>query len=139
MRLNRTGTLLAVVLAAGGLWYVLKPTPPEQKAEGAPIVSVKVPDLSGPAAEGEVAFNANCAVCHGANAAGQDGVAPPLVHKIYEPSHHGDMAFAIAARRGVRAHHWPFGDMPPVPDVSDEQLVQIVTYVRTLQRANGIF
>ncbi|WP_343072333.1 cytochrome c [Roseibium litorale] len=104
-----------------------------------PIVSVKVPELSGPAAEGEIAFNGNCAVCHGKNAAGQDGVAPPLIHKIYEPNHHGDMAFVIAARRGVRAHHWPFGNMPPVPDVTDDELVQIVTYVRTLQKANGIF
>lgn len=139
MRLNWISAGLAAVVVAAGAWYLLKPNTSGKAASGAPIVAVNVPALTGLAAEGEVAFNGNCAVCHGANAAGQDGVAPPLVHKIYEPNHHGDMAFVMAARRGVRAHHWPFGDMPPVPDVTDDQLVQIVSYVRTLQKANGIF
>ena len=48
-----------------------------------------------------------------ANAAGQNGVAPPLVHKLYEPGHHSDMAFIMAAKNGVRSHHWRFGNMPP--------------------------
>ena len=71
--------------------------------------------------------------------AGQEGIAPPLVHRIYEPSHHGDMAFVLAARNGVRAHHWPFGDMPPVGQpLTDGELAAIIAYVRELQRANGI-
>lgn len=75
---------------------------------------------------------------HGADATGQEGVAPPLVHKIYEPSHHGDQAFFLAAKQGVRAHHWRFGDMPPVEGITDPEIERIVTYIRTLQRANGI-
>lgn len=43
-----------------------------------------------------------------------------------------------AVRQGVRGHHWRFGDVPPVEGVSDEELAQIVAYVRTVQRANGI-
>jgi len=66
------------------------------------------------------------------------GVAPPLVHKIYEPNHHGDMAFLMAARNGVRAHHWKFGNMPPVEGITDAEVITIVAYVRALQRANGI-
>ena len=54
---------------------------------------------------GASAYDAVCAACHGLNGQGQDGIAPPLVHKIYEPSHHGDMAFVLAAQNGVRAHH----------------------------------
>ena len=84
------------------------------------MVQVVVPEtFSDNARIGQVAFEAKCAVCHGANAAGQDGVAPPLVHKIYEPSHHGDAAFLLAAKNGVRAHHWRFGNMPPVEGVTD--------------------
>jgi mono/diheme cytochrome c family protein len=85
-----------------------------------------------------LAFDANCASCHGANAAGQDGVAPPLVHIIYEPNHHGDASFLLAAKNGVRAHHWPFRDMPAVQNITDDSIALIVTYVRELQRANGI-
>jgi mono/diheme cytochrome c family protein len=49
------------------------------------------------------------------------------------------MAFVLAARNGVRAHHWPFGDMPPVEErLTDGELGAIVAYVRELQRANGI-
>lgn len=60
------------------------------------------------------------------------------MHDIYNPGHHADEAFLRAARNGVQQHHWRFGDMPPQPQVSDEQLVQIVRYVRELQQANGI-
>jgi len=87
---------------------------------------------------GERVFNAKCAVCHGKNAAGQEGLAPPLVHQFYVPSHHGDGAFFNAARNGVTAHHWDFGNMPPVAAITDAEIGLIVTYVRTLQRANGI-
>jgi hypothetical protein len=39
----------------------------------------------------------------------------------------------------VRSHHWNFGDMPPQPQVTPQQLADIVAYVRVLQEANGIF
>ncbi len=57
---------------------------------------------------------------------------------IYEPSHHGDMAFVMAAQRGVQAHHWRFGDMPPQEGLTEGDLKAIVAYVREMQRANGI-
>jgi mono/diheme cytochrome c family protein len=82
-------------------------------------------------------FNANCARCHGAAAAGTSQ-GPPLVHKIYEPSHHGDAAFQMAASRGVRAHHWQFGDMPRIEGVNSEDVTEITAYVRWLQRQAGI-
>ena len=87
---------------------------------------------------GKRAYDVVCASCHGVNGQGQDGVAPPLVHKIYEPSHHGDMAFVLAAQNGVRAHHWKFGNMPAVEGVTNEDVLNIVAYIRALQRANGI-
>ncbi|KGB81853.1 cytochrome C [Rhodovulum sp. NI22] len=114
--------------------------PTAQAAAGRAMVEVALPaQLSATAKLGETAFNARCASCHGVNAAGRAGVAPPLIHKIYEPGHHGDMSFLIAARNGARAHHWRFGDMPPVPGLTDAEIGAIITYVREVQRANGIY
>ena len=87
---------------------------------------------------GEAKFNANCSACHGPKAVGtQQG--PPLVHKIYEPNHHGDAAFQLAAANGVRAHHWQFGNMPKIEAVTPSDVDQIIQYVRWLQRQAGIF
>ena len=109
-------------------------------AQGAPIVEVAVPaELTANAQIGKRVFEAKCAECHGANASGQNGVAPPLVHKIYEPNHHSDMAFVLAAKNGVRAHHWDFGNMPSVDGLTDADVKMIARYVRELQAENGIF
>ena len=105
--------------------------------DAAPLV-VTVPALSEKAQAGEIAFNANCALCHGANAAGTN-LGPPLVHKIYEPNHHQDFSFRNAVQNGVQAHHWQFGNMPPAPQVAEDDIERIICYVRELQRANGIF
>lgn len=86
---------------------------------------------------GEGIFNNFCARCHGAEGIGTKQ-GPPLVHKIYEPNHHGDAAFHRAAANGVRAHHWQFGDMPKIDGVKSEDVDQVVKYVRWLQRQAGI-
>ena len=87
---------------------------------------------------GEVIFNKYCVQCHGAKGAGTDK-GPPLVHKIYHPGHHADITFYIAAERGVRAHHWGFGDMPRVEGVKKEDVAMIISYIRQLQKEAGIF
>lgn len=134
------GLLILIVIVAGTLMWRQHDQMHGHMTNGqrVAIAQVDVPKLTATAIQGETAFNQYCSVCHGQNAAGQQGVAPPLVHKIYEPNHHGDPSFVLAAKRGVRAHHWPFGDMPPVPGVSDQQISTIIAYVRELQRANGI-
>ncbi len=103
------------------------------------MVLVSVPDtLSSSGKLGKRIFEEQCASCHGRNAAGQEGVAPPLIHKIYEPSHHGDESFQRAVALGVRAHHWPFGNMPPIEGLTRVDVSTVITYVRELQRTNGI-
>lgn len=117
-------------------------TPPDTSSleQGDAIASVKIPaEFSGVALIGKRGFDAKCAVCHGDNGAGQNGIAPPLVHKIYEPSHHSDASFIQAAKNGVRSHHWDFGNMPPVQGLTDSDVKNIAAYVRELQRENGIF
>lgn len=135
---------IAAVLGIGFWWNGLNVKDVESNVDstsrtGAAMVDVTVPETFSTNAQiGKLAFDAKCATCHGTNAAGKDSVAPPLVHKIYEPSHHGDAAFLVAAKKGVRAHHWRFGNMPPVEGVTDGDIKMIVAYVRELQRMNGI-
>jgi mono/diheme cytochrome c family protein len=111
---------------------------PSASQPGAAMANVLVPELSPAAQDGEALFVRSCADCHSTDAAGRDGIAPPLIHKIYESNHHGDASFYLAARNGVRAHHWQFGDMPPVEGIADTDIAKIIFYVRELQRANGI-
>jgi mono/diheme cytochrome c family protein len=89
-------------------------------------------------APGERLFARSCAGCHGERAAGT-AQGPPLAHRIYQPGHHADAAFVLAVRNGVRAHHWRFGDMPPVPGIGADDVAAIVGYVRWLQREAGIY
>lgn len=147
MNKNMRGMVAVLAIAGfGALIYTSSNTPEQQAvnpatadpASGRAIVEVTVPTLEGKAVLGKLAFVAKCASCHGENAVGQVGIAPPLVHKIYEPSHHGDMSFVMAARNGVRAHHWKFGNMPSIDGITDAEVGTIVAYVRALQRANGI-
>ena len=96
-------------------------------------IPVQDPEL---VAAGEPIYEASCATCHGTDLRGTDN-GPSHLSVVYEPKQHGDAAFALAAQNGVRAHHWPFGDMPPVPGLSDEDLEAVVAYVRENQRISG--
>ena len=108
--------------------------PPDEIQRILPRIAADTPvDFTG----GKDLFEGNCSACHGPVANGT-AKGPPLVDIIYEPSHHGDMAFVLAVRSGVRAHHWRFGDMPPLPGVTESMVLEIVGYVRWLQRQVGI-
>lgn len=101
-------------------------------------VQIVVPQqFSAEGSMGKKAFDGNCAKCHGINAVGTDQ-GPPLIHDYYNPGHHADGAFYSAVANGVRQHHWRFGNMPPLPQVTQDQTRVIVAYVREMQAANGI-
>lgn len=107
-----------------------------QAAENKPTIAE--PKLTGKLILGKLAYGANCAECHGKLGGGTDK-GPPFLHQVYHPGHHGDAAFFRAAKNGTRAHHWPFGDMPPVPKATEAQVANIVKYIRALQKENGLF
>jgi mono/diheme cytochrome c family protein len=88
--------------------------------------------------KGEALFNAKCAPCHGSGAQGTNQ-GPTFLSKIYEPNHHSDFTFHRAVQQGVQAHHWNFGNMPRIDGVSEQDVNEIVGYVRWLQRQAGIF
>ncbi len=106
-------------------------------APAKPADQIAVPQLSSAAQMGKIAYDENGSACHGENAAGTDK-GPPFIHMIYESGHHGDFAFQRAVKAGTQAHRWRFGNMPPVAGVTEKQVEWIVTYIRELQRANGI-
>ena len=129
-------TLLVIVTASV---FVSNASQKTITQHGVELAQVNVPgEMSDFALIGQKGFDANCASCHGQNAAGQNGIAPPLIHKIYEPSHHGDESFQRAVAMGVRAHHWKFGNMPAIEGLTRADIKAITAYVRELQRHNGI-
>jgi len=86
---------------------------------------------------GDALFHAHCARCHGEKGTGTDQ-GPPLMHHVYRPGHHADLTFHWAIKDGVRQHHWHFGNMPPIADVSPQRAEHIIAYVRREQRNAGI-
>jgi mono/diheme cytochrome c family protein len=94
-------------------------------------------EVAGESADGEALYVMHCAACHGEEGVGTES-GPPLVHIVYEPGHHDDESFHRAVRDGVVPHHWGFGPMPPLTGVAEEQVDEIIAYVRALQRDAGI-
>lgn len=87
-------------------------------------------------AAGEVLYQAECAECHGSDLRGTDR-GPSHLSVVYEPSHHSDAAFLLAVRNGAVAHHWNFGDMPPVEGLTDTEIADITAFVRSVQAQEG--
>ena len=125
MRIRR---VVPVLLASALLIGACSTSPPSNDAP--------LEDGSTLVAEGEVLYQASCAECHGTDLRGTDK-GPSHLSIVYEPNHHGDAAFALAVINGVQQHHWPFGDMKPVPGLDEADMERIVAYVRENQRIHG--
>lgn len=136
--LRTRGFTSGLLLAAPFVLTACQPSGDEATPRVASITTSQPLETAETVAAGKSYFEESCASCHGIEAVGTDE-GPPLVHRFYEPSHHADPAFLLAVRNGVRAHHWRFGDMPPQPEVTEEQIREITRYVRWLQRNAGIF
>ena len=130
MPLPRLGAILALVIGTAAC----APT-----ADGPDPAVLAAVAARSPAdhQEGKESYAIYCVTCHGENGGGSES-GPPLIHRVYRPAHHADAAFLIAVKNGVRAHHWRFGNMPPVPGVDVAATGRIVAYVRWLQVDNGI-
>jgi mono/diheme cytochrome c family protein len=127
--------LLVLLFAIAASWLLISSL--IRQPSGGARVNVVVPDLTQAGKKGQQLFATNCASCHGAKAEGTDE-GPTLIHDIYNPGHHADQAFIMAARFGVRQHHWRFGNMPAQPQASEAEVRLIIEFVRELQAANGI-
>lgn len=128
-----------IFILASALLLIASPVLSTSGAQaGEKAATIAEPKLSGKLMLGKLAFGTHCAACHGKQGDGTEQ-GPPFLHRVYHPGHHGDESFFRAAKSGVRAHHWKFGDMAPVPKATDAQLQNIVQYIRALQHANGLF
>ena len=128
-------TTLLTMVACGGESTPQPANTESRGSEGAPVTESA---LSVTARAGAELFNENCSACHGVGATGTSQ-GPPLIDRIYHPSHHPDFSIRNAVRQGVRQHHWLFGDMAPVDGVSSDEVEEIICYIRETQRADGIF
>ena len=106
------------VASCFGFLQNVKVTTKELKL-GEPITNVLVAyQISDLGLLGKKIFELKCQSCHEIKAAGRHEMGPPLVHKIYEPSHHSDQSFYRAVALGVKSHHWRFGTMATVEDLT---------------------
>lgn len=89
-----------------------------------------------PDADGATIYQARCASCHGEDLRGTDK-GPSQLSIVYEPNHHGDDSYRSAITNGAPQHHWGFGNMPAVEDISEDQIERVIVYIRTQQQALG--
>ena len=87
--------------------------------------------------DGRALYGQACSACHGQALEGTNS-GPTFLNRIYAPGHHADISFMFAIERGVRAHHWNFGNMAPVEGLTQEQVLAIIGFIREQQREAGI-
>ena len=121
-----------------GLIYIFWPIT-KNASKNSSLTTITLPKiLTASAQNGKRIYDVKCAHCHGENAVGQNKVAPPLIHKIYESNHHGDESFQRAVALVVSSHHWPFGNIPSIEGITRNDVKLIISYIRKIQNINGI-
>lgn len=85
---------------------------------------------------GSAVYAARCAICHGADLRGTER-GPSQLSEVYKPGHHPDASYRTAIERGAPAHHFDFGDMPPVPGLSPAEVDAVIAYIRAEQVRQG--
>lgn len=91
----------------------------------------------GDATRGEELFTLNCVACHGTGAMGTAN-GPPLVHELYRKEIFGDERIADATRNGASQRNWSYGRMPGIGGLDDDDLSDLVAYIRQVQDEAGI-
>lgn len=88
--------------------------------------------------QGKGSYQSNCMKCHGKKLLGTVK-GPSLLDDVYKPSHHADLSFYFAVKNGVRQHHWKFGDMPTVAELTPQRVSDIISYIRWMQKTNKLY
>jgi mono/diheme cytochrome c family protein len=125
---------IVVLVTIGLLWLTGTLSFQRETPSGQPFTSKPIPPEF---ATGEILFKLHCSICHGPSAIGTDQ-GPSLLWRVYAPSHHSDASFYVAVKQGVRAHHWLLGNMPALPHITEDEVSQIIPYVRWLQQQAGV-
>lgn len=120
---SRTLVLSFLVLAAGCSSTASSASPSAASGAAGPPSGAKI-------------YAAKCASCHGSDLRGTR-MGPSHLSQVYEPGHHSDESFRAAIAKGAEAHHWSFGDMPPIPGMTPDEVTAVIAYVREVQRREG--
>ena len=80
------------------------------------------------AAEGQQIYNGTCQTCHGAGGVGDPGRGGPALNASGLKNGDGDADLFRTIRNGVQGTQ-----MPPYKGLRDEQVWQLVSYIRSLQ------
>ena len=110
---------------------------PTPTAETPTPTPTSTPESRFSGVDGRALYGQACAVCHGQALEGTNN-GPTFLDRIYAPGHHADISFMFAIERGVRAHHWNFGNMAPVEGLTQRQVLAIIGFIREQQREAGI-
>lgn len=94
---------------------------------------------SGDPKKGEETFNQVCIACHGAGGVGIENLGKPFTTSEFVRSHSDEdlLAFVKTGRPISNPDNTTGVDMPPKggnPALSDEQILDIIAYIRTLQK-----
>lgn len=122
-----TGTALFLVLFVAGC----EAPDPEARLKAMHLPN---PAYRPDAEKGGPLFVRFCQSCHGVDARGTEQ-GPALAEPIYREKRHADLAFHLAVGQGVKSHHWPYGDMPPVQGISPEQTADVIAWIRRQQKS----
>lgn len=98
--------------------------------------SPATPNGGAAGAAGAELYQTNCASCHGADLRGTEQ-GPSHLSIVYEPNHHGDDAFRSAILNGAQQHHWNFGDMAAIPGLDDDEINDVIAFIRSEQERLG--
>ncbi|MBK8442938.1 MAG: cytochrome c [Sphingobacteriales bacterium] len=121
------------------LWISCSETPPHtsDKHPSTPAAtdssSTATTDLQQVLAQGKKIYNKRCAICHLENGNGIEGTFPPLVQsdflaKNLEKAIHGT-ANGMHETIVVNGVSYQQAMPPPVPDLSNEELSAVITYI----------
>ncbi|HVP42500.1 MAG TPA: c-type cytochrome [Terriglobales bacterium] len=131
IRQGRPGTQMpAWDKHAGGLLPEEITAVTEYLRAGAPVPEKMPPlTLSGDAKRGVTLFLGNCAGCHGMN--GRGGVAPEIGNPVFQKAA-SDELIVRTIRHGRQGTAMPAFQRPDAPAFSDQDVADVLAYVRTL-------
>lgn len=95
-----------------------------------------VPVAVGDPAAGEQIYADFCGACHGRDFEGSVQ-GPSHLDAVYDPIVTTDAEFRDAIRNGAKMKNYDFGNMPPIRSLDDQQVADVIAYVRSVQEERG--
>src|SRR5262245_53514121 len=121
--MNNRIKLVACSMAAVATGVLLAQQPPVSDTVVNPLANNPTA-----AVEGQRTFDGTCQTCHGASGVGDPGRGGPALNTTGLKQGDGDADLFRTIRQGVSGTQ-----MPPYKGLRDEQIWQLVSYIRSLQ------